>query len=293
MHAIGNFVKDHNPKLKVLYMTSDDFINSVVQASHNKTLKEFKEKLMSIDVFLLDDVQFLAGGKVTSSETLFNIYNQLKRKNKLIVITSDKKPWEIKELEERLISRLSNGLTCCIESPEYETAIKILKTKIKDRAEDVNISEDVLSLLATNYSHDVRALEGALNRLLFYSLQFSSNSDIDMNLATMALADDINTVKKKELTITRIQKTVAEYYSITKTQLISKNKTKALSDARAIAIYLCKKHLPDVSFDRIGKEFNGRDHSTIMTANKKIEDRLKNEIELSYAISEIEKRLIN
>ncbi len=291
LHAIGNYIKAHHPEMNILYLTSDEFITRVVSASHDKKLKELKEQMMSLDVFLLDDIQFLAGGKVTSSETLFNIYNQLQKKKKLIVITSDKKPWEIKELEERLVSRLSNGLTCSIESPEYETALKILKMKVENRTEEVNIDEEVLSYIAKYYSHDVRALEGRLTRLLFYSLQFGDTNQITYELAMEAFKDDAEVVKKNEITISKIQNVVSEYYGISKSQLISKSKMKNLSDARSIAIYLCRKHL-DVPFKKIGDEFGRRDHTTIMSANAKIESRLKSDTALQMAISEIEKELL-
>ena len=291
LHAIGNYIKAHHPEMRILYLTSDEFITRVVTASHDKKLKELKEQMMSLDVFLLDDVQFLAGGKITSSETLFNIYNQLQKKKKLIVITSDKKPWEIKELEERLVSRLSNGLTCAILSPEYETALKILKMKLENRTEEVSIDEEVLSYIAKYYSHDVRALEGRLTRLLFYSLQFGDTNQITYELAMEAFKDDADIIKRNEITVTRIQNAVSEYYGISKTQLISKSKMKTLSDARSIAIYLCRKHL-DMPFKKIGDEFGHRDHTTIMSANTKIETRLKKDTALAMAIEAIEKELM-
>lgn len=291
MHAIGNKIKADHPEMKIQYMTSDDFISAVVKASHEKKLAELKEQFMQLDVLLLDDIQFLSGGKLTSSETLFNIYNQLQRKKKLIVITSDKKPWEIKELEERLVSRLSNGLTCCIDSPEYETAMKILKMKLRAHADDLVVEEEALSLIAQNFSHDVRALEGRLNRLIFYSLQFGFNDKvITYDLAKEAFKDDISAADTKNLSIASIQKTVADYYGLTKLQLISKTKTKLVSDARSIAIYICRQKL-DAPFTRIGDEFGRRDHSTIMTAYKKIETKVTTDVTLQIAIKEIEKRL--
>ncbi len=290
LHAIGNHIKENSPETRILYMTSDDFITRVVNASRNNTLDELKQEMMSLDVFLLDDIQFLAGGKEKSSETLFNIYNQLYKNKKLIVITSDKRPYEIKELEERLVSRLSNGLTCCIESPESDTAVEILKMKIKQRAEDVSIDDDVLSFLATNYSHDVRALEGSLTRLFFYSLQFGDNSRITLDLAYEAFKEDISKSTRSGLSIQNIQKSVCDFYGITKTQLISKNKTKQIADARAIAIYLCRKHL-DVSFSKIGDEFGRRDHSTIMNSCTKIEKNLKSDAALQMAVESIEKTI--
>ena len=290
LHAIGNFIKEHHPEMRILYLTSDDFITRVVTASRGNKLRELKEDMMGLDVFLLDDVQFLSGGKVTSSETLFNIYNSLQRKKKLIVITSDKKPWEIKDLEDRLVSRLSNGLTCSIDSPEYETALKILKMKLSNRTESIEIEEEVLSYIAKYYSHDVRALEGRLTRLMFYSLQFGNNEKITYDLAMEAFKDDGIADRNEALTIAEIQKTVADYYGISKAQLLSKDKSKSIAVPRSIAIYLCRTHL-DVSFSRLGDEFGRRDHTTIMNSCKKIEESLKNDAALSIAIAEIEKQL--
>ena len=289
LHAIGNYIHEHNPQLRILYLTSDEFITRVVSASRENRLKELKEEMMSLDVFLLDDIQFLGGGKVTSSETLFNIYNSLQRKKKLIVITSDKKPWEIKELEERLVSRLSNGLTCSIDSPEYETALEILKMKISNRTEEVEIEESVLSYIAKYYSHDVRALEGRLTRLIFYSLQFGDNRNITYDLAMEAFRDDDISNTKKELSISLIQKIVADYYNISKQQLLSKDKSQTITTPRAVAIYLCRKHT-NASFTRLGDEFGRRDHSTIMSAYRKIEENLPKDAALSIAVTEIEKQ---
>ena len=289
LHAIGNYIHEHNPQMRILYLTSDEFITNVVSASRENRLKELKEEMMSLDVFLLDDIQFLGGGKVTSSETLFNIYNSLQRKKKLIVITSDKKPWEIKELEERLVSRLSNGLTCSIDSPEYETALEILKMKISNRTEEVEIEESVLSYIAKYYSHDVRALEGRLTRLIFYSLQFGDNRNITYDLAMEAFKDDDISDTRKELSISRIQKVVADYYGISKQQLLSKDKSQAITTPRNVAIYLCRKYT-NASFTRLGDEFGRRDHSTIMSAYKKIEENLPKDAALSIAVTEIEKQ---
>lgn len=292
LHAIGNYIKEHHPEMRILYLTSDDFISRVVQASHNNTLKDLKENMSQLDVLLLDDIQFLSGDKVKSTETLFNIYNQLQKKKKLMVITSDKKPWEIRDLEDRLISRLSNGLTYSIEAPEFETSLKILKMKLKARTVDnLTIDEDVLAYIATYYSQDVRRLEGALNRLIFYSIQFSENQEISYKLALEAFKDDANLLDKGEITLAKIKKTVAEYYNISKAKLTGKEKTKQITDARHIAIYLCRKHL-DLPFTKIGDEFGRRDHSTIMSACRKIEQRLENDIPLKMAIAEIEKILL-
>ncbi len=291
LHSIGNYVKKNSPELQVTYMTSDQFITGVYNAAKNNCLDDFKNRLRSLDVLLLDDIQFLAGNKEKTHEILFNIFNELHKNKKSIVLTSDHKPNEIKGLEERLVSRFSNGLIFGIDSPEFSTALEILKRKISNRSMDCSsISEEVLAYIATNYSQDVRRLEGALNRLIFYSIQYGENKEIDFKLAMEAFRDNMVITQRDELTISKIKKAINEYYGLTRNQLISKTKTKNISDARHIAIYLCRKHL-DVPYKKIGEEFGRRDHSTVMSACRKIDKKLKTDIALNLAIKEIEKLL--
>ena len=293
LHSIGNYVKKNSPELKIIYMTSDQFITSVYNSAKNNCLDEFKEKMKSLDVLLLDDIQFLAGNKEKTHEILFNIFNELHKNKKSIVLTSDHKPREIKGLEERLVSRFSNGLIFGIDSPEFETALKILKFKLENRSVDcASISEDVLIYVATNYSQDVRRLEGALNRLIFFSIQYGKNQEIDFKLAMEAFKDDLEIAQKDVLTFSKIKKCISEYYGFSKQQLTSKAKTKNISDARHIAMYLCRKHL-DVPYTKIGEEFGKRDHSTVMNACNKIDKKLKTDIALNLAIKDIEKSLIS
>ncbi|MDD2592009.1 MAG: chromosomal replication initiator protein DnaA [Erysipelotrichaceae bacterium] len=291
LHSIGNYVKKNSPELRVTYMTSDQFITGVYTAAKNNCLDDFKSRLRTLDVLLIDDIQFLAGNKEKTHEILFNIFNDLHKNKKSIVLTSDHKPKEIKGLEERLVSRFSNGLIFGIDSPEFETALKILKIKLTNRSIDCStINEDVLTYIATNYSQDVRQLEGALNRLIFYSIQYGENNEINFKLAMEAFRDDIDIGQKDELTINRIKKGINEYYGLSKNQLVSKTKTKNISDARHIAMYLCRKHL-DVPYKKIGEEFGNRDHSTIMNACRKIDKKIKTDIALNLAIKDIEKLL--
>ncbi|MEA5017111.1 MAG: chromosomal replication initiator protein DnaA [Erysipelotrichaceae bacterium] len=293
LHSIGNYVKKNSPEMNVLYMTSDQFITGVYNAAKSNSLDDFKERLKTLDVLLLDDIQFLAGNKEKTHEILFNIFNELHKNKKSIVLTSDHKPREIKGLEERLVSRFSNGLIFGIDSPEFETALKILKVKLSNRSIDCSsINEDVLTYIATNYSQDVRRLEGALNRLIFFSIQYGDNKEIDFKLAMEAFKDDVEITQKDELTINRIKKCINEYYGLTKQQLVSKTKTKNITDARHIAMFMCRKHL-DVPYMKIGDEFGKRDHSTVMNACRKIEKKLKSDIALNLAIKDIEKLLFN
>jgi chromosomal replication initiator protein len=289
LNAVGNYVKKTNSSKTVYYTSSSDFVSQVVQSIKDNTIEEFKRNLQSLDVLLMDDVQFLAG-KEKSHEIFFHVFNELVNTKKQIVITSDRHPTEIKGLEDRLISRFSSGLSVGVDSPEFETSLAILKSKMEHHSLDSTlIDDDVLTYIATNFSKDVRKLEGALNRLIFYSINFGSNQHIDFKMAIGAFKTQPSS-NEKEITVNKIKRVVADYYGLTKQQLVSKARTKNISNARHIAIYLCRKHL-DLPFIRIGEEFGKRDHSTIISSCEKIEKQLKKDTFMSIAIGELEKLL--
>lgn len=290
LNAVGNYVKKTSTKKSVYYTSSSDFVSDVVQSIKNNTIEEFKNNLQSIDVLLMDDIQFLAG-KEKSHEIFFHVFNELVNNKSQIVITSDRHPTEIKGLEERLISRFSSGLSVGVDSPEFETSLAILKMKLEHHSLDSEmIDDDVLNYLATNFSKDVRKLEGALNRLIFYSINFGSNKHIDFKMALGAFKTQ-PVSSDKEVSVNKIKRVVADYYGLTKQQLVSKSRTKNISNARHIAIYLCRKHL-DLPFSKIGEEFGKRDHSTIISSCEKIAMQIKKDTFMSVAIGEIEKQLI-
>ncbi len=290
LNAVGNYVKKTNFNKSVYYTSSSDFVSDVVSSIKNNTIEEFKQNLQKIDVLLMDDVQFLAG-KEKSHEIFFHVFNELVNNKRQIVITSDRHPTEIKGLEDRLISRFSSGLSVGVDSPEFETSLAILKMKLEHHSLDSEmIDDDVLTYLATNFSKDVRKLEGALNRLIFYSINFGSDKHIDFKMALGAFKTQPN-VGDKELSVNKIKRVVADYYGLTKQQLVSKSRTKNISNARHIAIYLCRKHL-DLPFNKIGEEFGKRDHSTIISSCEKIDKALKNDNFMTVALAELEKQLI-
>lgn len=290
INAVGNYVKKVSPTKSVYYTSSSDFVSDVVQSIKNNTIEEFKQNLQNIDVLLMDDVQFLAG-KEKSHEIFFHIFNELVNNKRQIVITSDRHPTEIKGLEDRLISRFSSGLSVGVDSPEFETSLAILKMKLEHHSLDAAmIDDEVLTYLATNFSKDVRKLEGALNRLIFYSINFGADRHIDFKMAVGAFKTQPNP-NEKEISVNKIKRVVADYYGLTKQQLVSKSRTKNISNARHIAIYLCRKHL-DLSFAKIGDEFGKRDHSTIISSCEKIEVQLKKDSFMTVALKEIEKLLI-
>lgn len=293
LNAVGNFVKANFPNRKIGLISGLDFVEGVFSSSKDHTLDEFKKSFRELDLLLVDDIQFIAG-KEKTHEVFFTIFNDLVNNRKQICVTADRTPSEIKGLEDRIISRFNQGLTVNIEAPEYETSINILKMKISNNSSiSQTIDDEVLSYIASNFSKDVRTLEGAINRLLFYAINFSEeNSDhITLNLAIEAFKDQIKPVKSDEkLSITTIRSVVCDYYNLTKQQIISSTRTKQIATARHIAMYLCRKTI-DASFKDIGAEFGHRDHSTVISACEKVEKMLKKDPMYPKVIAEIEEKL--
>ena len=288
--AIGNFIQEQNPIAKIAFVSGSDFVDFVYQAYKEKKYDELKNKFKDLDLLLVDDIQFIAD-KPKSHEIFFNIFNELVNNKKQIVVTSDKSPTEIKGLEERLITRFNQGLTVNIVAPEYETAVNILKMKIDQNLSiSQQIDEDVINYMATNFSQNVRDLEGALGRLLFYAVNFSEDkSQISLKTATEAFKGQI-TENKDELSISQIRKVVCDYYNLTKQQICSKVRTKNIANARHMAIYLCRKLL-DAPYEAIGNEFGKRDHATVINSCERIEGEIKSNPACLKAIQEIESRL--
>ena len=290
LNAIGNNVKELFPNYKIGYTSGPEFIEGVAKATKDNRLDEFKESFYGLDLLLVDDIQFIAGNKAKTHEVFFTIFNYLINNKKQICITADRTPNEIKDLEERIITRFNQGLNVNIEAPEYETSINILKMKINNNLmQGQSVDDEVLNYLATNFSQDVRSLEGAVNRLLFYSIQFSNEDHITLALASEAFKDQIKE-NTNELTISTIRKAVCDYYNLTKQQIISATRTKNIANARHIAIYLCRKLL-DLPYDTIGQEFGKRDHTTIMSSCLKVEQLIKTDPLYLKAINEIEMKL--
>jgi len=287
LHSIGNYAKKNESSLQVHYISSTDFVSEVVNSIKENRIDSFKKEMKNIDFLLVDDIQFLAG-KEKSHEIFFQIFNDLVNNKKQIVLTSDRHPTEIKGLEERLISRFSSGLSVNLYSPEFDTSLQILKKKLEHQSVDPSlIDEDVLAYLATNFSSDVRKLEGALNRLIFYSINFSNSLRIDLRTAMIAFKGQTLITDRNDISISTIKKSVADYYGLTRQQLVSKSRTKMISNARHIAMFLCRKHL-DVPFTKIGEEFGKRDHSTVMSACEKVEKSIISDNLLKQAIKEME-----
>ena len=295
MHAIGNYIVEHSNK-KVLYVTCEQFRDDYIGISRRMEEKGnnfdyveyFKKKYRNIDVLMIDDIQFLGGANSTQQE-FFHTFNSLYSDNKQIVITSDRSPDDLKLLEERLRTRFAWGLTVNIYPPEFELRVSIIKKKISGYNIKENIPDDVIEYIASNVGSDVRQLEGSVNRLLAYST-IMGGTEINLNLAIEALKDYTNTGVSDKNDIRKIQKAVAEYFQISLEDLVSKKRNANLAFPRQVAMYLCRS-LTNESFPKIGTEFGGKDHSTVIHSCEKIEQQMKLNKELVKTIESIKKTI--
>lgn len=294
MHAVGNYITEHHPELKVLYTTSDDFRKDyagLANASLNsfEYADEFKNKYRNIDVLIIDDIQYLVGASKTQEE-FFHTFNELHSKNKQIIISSDRSPEDLKLLEERLRSRFAWGLPVDIYPPDFDLRCRIIKDKIKRYSTLVDkVSDEAIEFIANNCDTDVRTLVGAVNRLAAFTAIYVPEK-IDMEFANEALKDFIKSNPYVTNDIASIQKAVADYYKITVDVLKGKKRSANIAYPRMVAMYLCRM-LTDESFPRIGLEFGGRDHSTVIHAINKIEGDLKENSQLKEIINEIKTKL--
>ncbi len=278
MHAIANYAKSNNPELNVVYVSSEKFTNDLINAIQYDKRNEFREKYRSVDLLLVDDVQFI-GGKESTQEEFFHTFNALHEANKQIVLTSDRSPKEISTLSERLCTRFYWGLIADIQPPDYETRIAILKKKAQD--ENIFIPSDILSFIAERIKSNIRELEGALTRIISFSK--ITGREISIELTTEALKQFIPDQTIVKITAKRIMESTAKYYNLMVSDLTGRVKTKNIATARQVAMYLCRE-LTDLSYPAIGQEFGGKDHTTVMYACEKIakdiekDDTLKKEI---------------
>ena len=270
MQAIGNKIVQDNPKAKILYVTSEKFINDLVNSIKDANYKNelFRNKYRNIDVLLIDDIQFIAGKK-TGQEEFFHTFNTLHENGKQIVISSDKPPRDIPLLEERLKSRFEWGILADISMPDYETRLAILRKKVQ--TENIIIDDYILSVIATKVDSNIRELEGAIKKIVAYAQL--THSPITIEMAEKAL-NDIVLQKEKVISADYIQEIVSKYFNIDKKDLVSTKKSNDIVYPRQIAMYLCRA-VGQMSFPKIGEEFGKRDHTTAMHAFKKIETELK------------------
>ena len=293
MHAIGNYIVENDKSMKVLYTTSDEFRKEYtgIASSDNsmEVANQFKEKYRNIDVLIIDDIQYLVDAKKTQEE-FFHTFNELHGKNKQIIISSDRSPDDLKQLESRLSSRLAWGLPVDIYPPDFELRCRIIKDKLKYTSIKDKVSDDAVEYIANNFDIDVRSIEGAINRLLAYTSMTSPDVGlIDLEFTDEALKDYVKKNPYVTNDIISIQKVVADYYNITVEVLKGKKRSANIAYPRMVAMYLCRA-LTDQSFPRIGLEFGGRDHSTVIHACDKIEEDLKNNGQLKEIINEIKSK---
>ena len=275
MHSIGNFIKDNNPNAKIIYCSTETFMNEMIGSIKANNNESFRKKYRASDVLLIDDIQFLAG-KDSTQEEFFHTFNVLRDANKQIVITSDKPPKELETLEERLISRFGQGITVDLKLPELEARIAILEKKAQQ--DKITIPKDVNMFIAENFYSNIRDLEGALNKVIAYAKILKN--PINIELATTALGDMLQEKDRPTVNVNYIQEIVASYFDITADAIRSKKRTKNITHPRHISMYLCRKLL-DTPLVEIGKSFGGRDHSTVIHGCEKITELIDSEQTLS------------
>jgi chromosomal replication initiator protein len=278
MHAIGHYVLQHDRTLKLTYISSERFMNEMINAVRYDRVLDFRERYRSVDVLLVDDIQFLAGKEGTQTE-FFHTFNALYESQKQIVLSSDCPPHEIPALEERLRSRFEWGLIADIQSPDLETKVAILKKKAE--AEAVPLADDVAIYIAGRIKSNIRELEGSLIRLVAYASL--TGQEISLPLAQDVLRNVLDH-EEKAVTIEMIQKHIADYYNLKLNDLKSRNNSKSIAMPRQIAMYLCKS-LTHASLPEIGRSFGGKHHSTVIHSIRKVEDLRKKDSDFNNQIS--------
>mgnify|MGYP001445130399 CR=1 FL=1 len=285
MHAIGHEVRRRMPKKRVVYLTSEQFMNEVIASIQTARMGEFRHKYRTVDVLLIDDIQFLAG-KDRTKEEFFHTFNALHEINKQIVISSDRPPKEIPNLEDRLRSRFEWGLIADIQPPDFETRLAILRSKLGKN--ESLISEEVLTFIAHKVQKNIRELEGALTRVLAFAA--IHQRQIDEEEAAKLLADIIPAGTRRPLTVDRIQQTVADYYNLSVEDMKSKRRDKHIVFPRQVAMFIVREETPS-SLPAIGQAFGGRDHTTALHSIEKIANELKEDERLRQDISTLRERL--
>lgn len=292
MHSIARHIIEHHPELNVLYTTSEEFTNQVIEAIRTNKIKgdtaattNLRKKYRNVDVLLIDDIQFIIGKESTQIE-FFNTFEALFQANKQIVISSDKPPRDMDQLDERYRSRFNSGLPIDIQPPDYETSMAILKNYQEN--EPIKLENEILNYIATNINSNIRDLEGAYTRVI--SLSRLTHQKITMDLAEDALKDIIKPDDSKEITIDFIIRIVTDHFNLADDAIISKRKQKSIAFPRQICMYLCKE-LTSLSTTDIGEKLGKRDHSTVIHGCTKIEEMLKVDNSLQNTIDAIKKKI--
>lgn len=287
MQAIAHFILAHSPDSKVVYVSSETFTNELINAIKDDRTIEFREKYRNIDILLVDDIQFLAG-KERTQEEFFHTFNALHEANRQLIISSDRPPKEIPTLEERLRSRFEWGLITDMQKPDLETRIAILRKKAD--LEDLEIPNEVIIYIANKIQSNIRELEGALIKVIAYSSLV--NREIDTDLAQEALKDLVvgESRENKKIDVALVKKVVTDYYNLKLEDMDSKKRTQNIAFPRQIAMYLVRE-LTDLSLPQIGEEFGGRDHTTVLHAHNKIEQKYEEDLDFRKTIDKIIERI--
>lgn len=285
MHAIGHRIKENNPNMKVVYISSEKFTNELINSIISGNPESFRQRYRNIDVLLVDDIQFLSKKEHTQEE-FFHTFNTLHDANKQIIISSDRPPREIQTLEDRLRSRFEWGLITDIQPPDLETRIAVLRKKAM--IENINVPNEVIVYIASRIENNIRELEGALIRVVAYASL--NNQPIDIDLATEALKDIFPNGRPKQITTDLIKEIVATYFKLKLDDLSAKKRTRNVAFPRQIAMYLCRE-LTETSLPKIGEIFGGRDHTTVIHAHDKIHRERNADAKLNNTVKELIKRI--
>jgi len=282
MNAVGNYIIQQNPIAKIMLTTSERFANELIEAiARRRGTSDLRAKMRNVDVLMVDDIQFL--GKTTAcQEEFFHTFNELYNAGKQIIISSDRPPNEMPTIEERLRSRFGSGLIVDIKKPDFETRVAILKKKADE--EDINIPYDVVEYIAAHFDKSIRELEGALTRVFAQSRLLGY--PISMDLAMNALGNLAQTQDTRVITPRIVMEVVAKKLNVTVEDMVSKKRNREIAGPRQIAIYICRE-LTDLSTTNIGKEFGGRDHTTVMHSCEKVADQIKSEYSFKKKIEEL------
>ena len=293
MQAIGNYILK-NSNMKVLYISSDKFVNDFINAvrSNEKNnfnkIDNFKNRYRNIDVLIIDDIQFL-GTATKGQEEFFHTFNELYNSNKQIIIASDRSVDDLKMLENRLLTRFNWGLTANITPPDFELRMNIIRKKISHQEAAQDVPDNVIEYIANSFDSDVRQLEGAITRVFAYALMMNKGK-VNLEIAVEALKDQLIDRSVYKNDVHRIQRVVCDYFKVNIDDLKGKKRNQTINYPRQVAIYLCRTTTTE-SFPKIGSYFGGRDHSTIMSAYQKIEEELKENEQLREIIAELKKDL--
>ena len=280
MQAIANHVVQNNPNLQCAYLTSEQFTNELIDSIHHKTMNEFKQKYRNVDILLIDDIQFIAGKRSTQEE-FFHTFNAMHDNHKQIVISSDRPPKEISDLEDRLVTRFLWGLIVDIQPPDFETRVAILRKKTE--LESVKVPDDVVYFIAEQIKTNIRELEGALIRVVASSML--QEKPINLQLAQLVLKNMLQETSKI-VSVEMVQQIVCDHFKINLNDLKNNKRTKNFVLPRQIAMYLTR-HLTRHSLPEIGKAFGGKDHTTVLYACKKIEEKLNQDSEIKYIVEKL------